>query len=86
MALPPISSTPIPAQRPMSEARAAAQRAFFEAALGRASAAQATAPSAQTTPATPTAAARAPAAARASEPSRTYDPALRPGSIVNIRA
>jgi len=93
MALPPISSTPVPAQRPMSEARAAAQRAFFEAALGRAAAAPAPAPSAQTAAAAATgpraaAAPRSPPpaqAARAGEPPRAYDPTLRPGSIVDIR-
>ena len=67
-----------PAQRPVDPARAAAQRAFFEAALGKASA---------------PAAAAAPAPAQAMAPvQRTPDTAapkpekvLRPGSLLDIR-
>ena len=81
MALPPISGQSIPAARPIAEPRAAAQRAFFEAALGRAQAApQAAAPPrdspVQTT--SPVAASRAPVDVK------RPDPSARPGSLVNI--
>jgi hypothetical protein len=81
MALPPISrpvSPPAasPAPRPVADARAAAQRAFFEAALGRASQAATPVEPMRQTPAAP---------ARANTTSAAPDPNARPGSIVNIR-
>jgi hypothetical protein len=92
MALPPIrpDAFPTPPARPAADAaRLAAQRAFFDAALGRAGApaqanpAQASAPAA-TTP--------APFTVRAQPVQRLPDPGaeppakpLRPGSLLDIR-
>jgi hypothetical protein len=74
--LPPAAAAPV--QRPAEAARAAAQKAFFEAALGKASA---PAPAAQAAP-----------AAALQPVQRTPDPAapepqkvLRPGSLLDIR-
>ena len=87
MALPPISGAPAPAQpaKPASDARTAAQRAFFDTALRRAQA-----PAAVQTAAAPTAAAKPAAAAtpaRAQPMAQTADEPqrpLRPGSLLNI--
>ena len=89
MALPPISSngftTPQPVQPGADAARQAAQRAFFDAALGRAGAPAAARPAAAPMPA-------APAAAAYRRPEIRPDPAaeapakpLRPGSLLDIR-
>jgi len=76
MALPPISGLTPPRAQPLGDARAAAQRAFFEAALVRSAAPAATAPSA---------AAVKPPAPPATPIARTApDPSARPGSVVNI--
>ena len=84
MAIPPLSTGPgqgaglaRPASGTTGQARAAAQRAFFEAALGRAQApAAATAqPSQGAPPATRTVIAQEPAPA---------DRIARPGSLINI--
>ena len=65
-------------QRPVDPARAAAQRAFFEAALGRTPAAAAPAPAAVVQ-------AQAPVQ-RTSEPSAARpEKVLRPGSLLDIR-
>lgn len=78
--LPPTA--PGQVQRPADAARAAAQKAFFEAALGRTSA-PAPAPVAQAAP---------PVASGAAPVQRTPDPQaaqpqkiLRPGSLLDIR-
>jgi len=64
---------------PRNDARTAAQRAFFEAALGKApSAPVAAAPAAQTAPAAP----RVETAAATEEPAKRFP---RPGSILDIR-
>ncbi|HEY8573684.1 hypothetical protein [Phenylobacterium sp.] len=65
-------------QRPMDPARAAAQRAFFEAALGRAPAAAA--PQAAAAPSAPKPLQRTPEAG-APKPEKL----LRPGSLLDIR-
>ncbi len=86
MALPPISGQPAPRIPPAGDARTAAQRAFFEAALGRGQIAEpATRPTA--TAATPAVRAASPAPSTREEPSATQRPDgnARPGSIVNIR-
>jgi hypothetical protein len=83
LALPPISGQPIPAARPIADPRAAAQRAFFQAALGRAQAPQPTAPTAAPTPMTRTQAS-AVAAPRAPIEAQAPDRSARPGSILNI--
>ena len=80
MALPPISGQPIPAARPIADPRAAAQRAFFQAALGKTSAPQAAAPA-------PHVAQSAPPIFRAAAPPTDLqrpDRSARPGSLVNI--
>jgi hypothetical protein len=85
VALPPINGTP-PQAPGVSQARAAAQRAFFDAAMGRAQAApptQAAAP-AQARP-TPVAAPPPKPEASLDLNAPPPDPTLRPGSIVNIR-
>jgi len=81
LALPPISGQPIRAARPIAEPRAAAQRAFFEAALGRTTAAPqapATAPTSHVPTTSPVMAPRAPVDVQ------RPDPSARPGSLVNI--
>ncbi|MBV9511578.1 MAG: hypothetical protein JO303_15000 [Caulobacteraceae bacterium] len=88
MALPPINRPLAPAQpiRPASDAKAAAQKAFFDAALRRAPAAAAASPG------LPVAASRSavqPVATPlrplpADEPDQPVDHLPRPGSIVNI--
>jgi hypothetical protein len=86
VALPPISGQPIPAPRPITDPRAAAQRAFFQAALGRAQAPQAAAPTPQVTAAAPQAA-RAHATVPVATPradTQPSDRSARPGSIINI--
>jgi hypothetical protein len=85
LALPPISGQPIPAARPIADPRAAAQRAFFQAALGKTSAPQATAPTPQVAQAAPQTF-RAPAPAPAASPTDHQPPdrSARPGSLVNI--
>ncbi|HXQ12211.1 MAG TPA: hypothetical protein VN805_14545 [Caulobacteraceae bacterium] len=80
MALPPISGQPAPRLQAASDARAAAQRAFFEAALGRAPAQLPAAPPAKVGPAI--AANRATAAATVEAPQPAAS--ARPGSLVNI--
>jgi hypothetical protein len=86
MALPPISGQRAPRTLPASDARTAAQRAFFEAALGRTRAAEPLPP-----PAAPSTAAPAhpsgPAARVGQDVSTPQQPDAnaRPGSIVNIR-
>jgi hypothetical protein len=78
MALPPISSQPAPRLPPASDSRATAQRAFFEAALGRAPA-----PVAATSPAGRAKATNPPAAAAPVDaPQRPANAA--PGSLLNI--
>ena len=88
MAIPPIiGSTPGAAQsRPVSEARVAAQRAFFQTALGKVDATQAAQPAAplQTARAAP----QPPVFRAQSEP--VVIPArperiVRPGSLVDIK-
>ena len=83
MALPPISGQPIPAARPIADPRAAAQRAFFQAALGKTSAPQATAPTPQVAQAAPQTF-RAPAPAAPPTDLQPPDRSARPGSLVNI--
>ena len=81
MALPPISGQPAPRAAPASEARAAAQRAFFEAALGRASTPLPAAAAPQKVgPAIATNPHAAAAAVDAPQPAAS----ARPGSRVNI--
>jgi hypothetical protein len=88
VALPPISGQPIPAARPIADPRAAAQRAFFQAALGKAQGAQAAAPTAQLATAAPQAARIQTAAPVASQRAPTTaqppDRSARPGSLLNI--
>lgn len=93
----PVRPTSLPAvtpatQAPRNDARTAAQRAFFEAALGKASGAPAAATPAavRNAPAVQTAPAAVPAvraqAVQTAQPA-TDDPPkkiLRPGSILNI--
>ncbi len=84
MALPPISSTPVPQVRTgESTAARAAQRAFFNAALGGASAPAAPQPVAAVAPAPPPRAAtpQVQAQPETAELNRTY----RPGSRLDIR-
>jgi hypothetical protein len=85
LALPPISGQPIPAARPIADPRAAAQRAFFQAALGKTSAPQAAAPAPQMARAAPQAF-RVPAPAPTAPPADHQPPdrSARPGSLVNI--
>jgi hypothetical protein len=83
LALPPISGQPAPAARPIADPRAAAQRAFFQAALGRAEASQAPAATAAPTPMT-RAQAQALAAPRTEPTTQAPDRLARPGSILNI--
>jgi hypothetical protein len=86
LALPPISGQPIPATRPIADPRAAAQRAFFQAALGRAQAPQAGAPPAQVATSAPQAArlhTTAPIATPRAD-NQPPDRSARPGSIINI--
>lgn len=89
MALPPISGQAIPPQtqptRSVADARAA-QRAFFEAALGKVQApAAATRPSpAVAAPAVPAPARPAPILASNPPPEINTNRPLRPGSLVNI--
>jgi hypothetical protein len=89
LALPPINATPPQVTGPASQARAAAQRAFFDAAMGRAQATTPTQPaqapvSVQARPA-PTIAPPPKAEARFDPARQPLDPNARPGSIVNIR-
>jgi hypothetical protein len=79
MALPPISSQPAPRLPPASDSRATAQRAFFEAALGRAPAplAATSAPAERAKATNPPA-----AAAPVDAPQRPANAA--PGSLLNI--
>ncbi|MBS0359736.1 MAG: hypothetical protein JSR98_00030 [Proteobacteria bacterium] len=88
----PIRPNAFPTQPPQTAAaqgadaaRAAAQRAFFDAAMGRANAPAASA--APQAPAfTPTAAAAAPAQIRpAQTPAEAPSKILRPGSLLDIR-
>ena len=86
MALPPISGPSVPATRPIADPRAAAQRAFFQAALGQAQAPQAAALAPQVATAAPQAArvhTTAPTAAPRAD-AQPPDRAARPGSIINI--
>lgn len=73
---PPFPQGLPPGAAPAGQVRTAAQRAFFEAALGKASAAQPAAAPERPAPAP------APAAAAASEPPKKI---LRPGSLLDIR-
>lgn len=76
------------AQRPADPAKLAAQRAFFEAALGRAPAAQPTAPAQPTTPARMAEPAPPVQHATPVRPIQVDDDQprkiLRPGSLLNI--
>jgi len=89
LALPPIngSTTPGTGQpRPVSDARVAAQRAFFQAALGKVEAPQAASPaappqSARAEPARPVIRAHAEPVAIPAKPDRI----VRPGSLVDIK-
>lgn len=88
MALPPINgSTPGTAQpRPVSDARVAAQRAFFQAALGKVEAPQAARPIAPTQ--TARAAPQPPPYRAQSDPvviPAKPDRIVRPGSLVDIK-
>jgi hypothetical protein len=86
LALPPISGQPIPPTRPIADPRAAAQRAFFQAALGRAQAPEAAAPTRQVAAAAPQAT-RVQTTAPAATPRTDAQPpdgSARPGSIINI--
>jgi hypothetical protein len=83
LALPPISGQPAPATRPIADPRAAAQRAFFQAALGQTQAPQAKAPTAAPVPTT-RAQAQAIVPPRAAAEPQAPDRLARPGSIVNI--
>ena len=83
MALPPISGQPIPAARPIADPRAAAQRAFFQAALGKASAPQTAAPTPQVAQAA-SQTFRPPAPAAPPTDLQRPDRSARPGSLVNI--
>lgn len=65
-------------QRPVDPARAAAQRAFFEAALGKAPAAAAPAPA-------PVAQASAPVQRTPGPAAAKPEKILRPGSLLDIR-
>jgi hypothetical protein len=85
LALPPISGQPVPAARPIADPRAAAQRAFFQAALGKTAGPQAAAPTPQVAQAAPQpfrAAAQAPTAPPTDL--QRPDRSARPGSLVNI--
>jgi hypothetical protein len=81
LALTPISGQPIPATRPIADPRASAQRAFFEAALGRAQAAPQAAPPPPTSHVQTTSPVAAP---RAPVDVQRPDPSARPGLLVNI--
>jgi hypothetical protein len=93
VALPPISGSPTSPVQPVSNPRAAAQRAFFDAALKRNQASDASSGVAAPRVAAPSATTTATASAFA--PVRTQQPLvqisddpptrpLRPGSMVNI--
>jgi hypothetical protein len=85
LALPPISGQPVPAARPIADPRAAAQRAFFQAALGKASAPQAAAPPTQVAqPAAQPFGAAGPAPAAPPTDLQRPDRSARPGSLLNI--
>lgn len=93
MALPPINGTLSQGAgaAPASQARLAAQRAFFDAALGRAQGAATVQTRSQAAPAPLQASAR-PTTIPRTEPAVAFDPnrhpndpTARPGSIVNIR-
>ncbi|CAN7165664.1 hypothetical protein LJR164_000237 [Phenylobacterium sp. LjRoot164] len=78
---PPIFPTPQPQAQPTAPTRNSAQQAFFAAAMGRPTAAQAQ-PQVQGQPQAPAAPAqRMPASLPADPPQRI----LRPGSILDIR-
>ena len=84
MALPPISRTPVPQVRTgESTAARAAQRAFFNAALGTAGAPVAAQPVAAVVPVAPprVATTQVQAQAETAQPARAY----RPGSRLDIR-
>lgn len=74
---PPFPQAPQPGAAPASPARTPAQRAFFEAALGKVAAAQAPAPPEKTA-----APVQAAAQAASAEPPRKI---LRPGSLLDIK-
>jgi hypothetical protein len=76
LALPPISGQPIPPTRPIADPRAAAQRAFFQAALGQAQAPAAPLPARMQAPEP---------AARVHTDAQAPDRSARPGSLLNIR-
>jgi hypothetical protein len=84
LALPPISGQPVPAARPIADPRAAAQRAFFQAALGKASAPTAAAPASAAAPAARAQATAPVAAPRIDLDGKAPDRSGRPGSILNI--
>jgi hypothetical protein len=85
LALPPISGQPVPAARPIADPRAAAQRAFFQAALGKTAAPQAAALTPQVAQAAPQPfRAAAPAPAAPPTDLQRPDRSARPGSLVNI--
>lgn len=79
----PLGSPPLPAARPVAPARSeavrAAQRAFFEAALGQPST-PAAAPSVTAAPAAPP-----PRTAMRVDPQSPPERILRPGSLVDIK-
>ena len=88
MAIPPIigSSPQVGGQRPVTDARAAAQKAFFQAALGKVEAPQAaltTAPlqTAHAAPQPPVFRAHSEPVAIPAKPNRI----VRPGSLVDIK-
>ncbi|MBT9471036.1 MAG: hypothetical protein V4514_08720 [Pseudomonadota bacterium] len=78
---PPIFPTNQPATPAQTPARSAAQRAFFEAAMGRPAAAAQPRPQIQPQAAAPAPVQRMPASLPADPPERI----LRPGSILDIR-
>jgi hypothetical protein len=89
LALPPISGQPAAATRPIADSRAAAQRAFFQAALN-----QIQAPAAPRQTAAPAAAppahpaqmmTPAPATPQVQANAQAPDRLARPGSLLNIR-
>lgn len=81
----PIRTGPAPAQTridpPAADARTAAQRAFFDAALGRTTSSPAAVPVAETARSLSQPAVQRTAAAAAADPQRP----LRPGSLLDIR-
>jgi hypothetical protein len=92
LALPPINATPPQVTGPASQARVAAQRAFFDAALGRAQATAQVQPQVPAQVQAPVLARPAPAIAAPPKAEARFDPNTqplapnaRPGSIVNIR-